>query len=158
MEKSTEVALAQLKTAVSYLADLLEEGSLVERYDPETRQEMATVLRLLLQKSAGLPAVAPERLVQATAVRAIIGAAADPPAQEAREGQRARHMREAATAAGLGGHDLGPWQPVSAADPSDMEMMATCQNCAGVVYVNYASSYRLLADECPGPASSGQGQ
>lgn len=159
MEKSTEVRLAQLQTAVSYLADLLEEGSLVERYDAETRREMAVALRLLLQKSADLPAAVPQRLVQATAVRAIIGAATlDPATAETREAQRAQHMRESATAAGLGGHDLGPWRPVSAADPADMEMMATCQNCDGVVYVNHASSYRLLADECPGLASAGQGQ
>jgi hypothetical protein len=143
MSKPVEVELSQLKTALNYLAGLLEEGSLVGQYDEATREEIGTVLRLLLDKVEGLPQGIPEHLVQATAVRAIVGAAETVSAKE--EQSLERHMREAEMAASLGGHTLSEWERVS---EFDMEYQATCQDCGGFVYVSHASIYNLLLEGC----------
>ncbi|HEX6383321.1 MAG TPA: hypothetical protein VF177_01505 [Anaerolineae bacterium] len=44
MDKPAEVELAQLKEALTYPVGLLQEGSLMERYHDETRDEIADVL------------------------------------------------------------------------------------------------------------------
>ena len=71
MTNSAETELKHLKTAVRYLIGLLEEGSLVPRYDEATRKEIGLVLQHLLHKVEGLPEGVPENLVQGTAVRAL---------------------------------------------------------------------------------------
>lgn len=142
-----EMKLAQMVTAVSYLADVLEEGSLVERYDAATREEMALVLRLLLEKVGSLPQETPSHLVQAAAVRAII-AASEEMAAAARQqtlDRMEKLMREATTAAALQGHSLGEWAPTAA---GDMRYMAACQVCRGVLYVNEEKLYSLLPEIC----------
>ncbi|MFQ5398584.1 MAG: hypothetical protein ACE5E7_03205 [Anaerolineae bacterium] len=147
MAKPAATELAQLKTAVNYLIGLLEEGSLVMQYDRATREELALVLCLLLEKVEGLPDGTPENLVRAAAVRAIIGAAeknADSQRKDMAE-SLARHMREAETAASIQGHRLGEWEEVSAAD---MEYLATCRDCGSFVYVSHASIYDLLVEGC----------
>ncbi|MCZ7669639.1 MAG: hypothetical protein M5U34_21915 [Chloroflexi bacterium] len=65
MSNSAEIELTQLKTAVHYFISLLEEGSLVKNYDETTRNEIAQVLDLLVEKVGGLPEGVPENLVQA---------------------------------------------------------------------------------------------
>ncbi len=147
MSKSAELELAQLKTAIHYLAGLLEEGSLVSRYDTATREELALVLEFLVEKVSGLPEGVPEHLVRAAAVRAIIEASEKfTKAQKlAREESLQRHMREMEAAASIQGHTLGPWEQVSA---YDMEYQATCQDCGGFVYVSHNSTYNLLGEEC----------
>ncbi len=146
-EKPVEKELAQLQTAVSYLADVLEEGSLVRQYDVDTREALALVLRLLLRKVTDLPAGTPPHLVQAAAVRAIVGAAEET-AVLARQEKMAlldRHMREAAVSATLQGHSLGPWQ---SAEEDNMQVMAVCQDCGGVVYVGQSEIFSLLPENC----------
>jgi hypothetical protein len=71
MSKSAAVELEQLQTAVRYLVGLLEEGSLVKNYDDTTREDLADVLCMLLDKVHGLPENVPENLVQAAVVRSI---------------------------------------------------------------------------------------
>ena len=139
--------LDQLKSALHYLVSLLEEGSLVERYDRETREEISSVLRLLVEKVDDLPLSVPENLVQATAVRAIIGASEKSNLAELadRRGKLERHQREVEASASIQGHLLGEWEPVKG---SEMEIQATCQVCGGFVYVSDASVYNLLLDDC----------
>ena len=139
--------LTQLKTAVSYLIGLLEEGSLVMRYQKETREEIADVLNHLIQKVEGLPDGLPENLVQATAVRAIVEASDkfNQMQMSEREEKLARYMREAEVAASIHGHVLGPWEPVPG---SEMEYQATCKNCGGFVYVSHESKFNLLLESC----------
>lgn len=147
MTKSAEVELKQLKSAVNYLIGLLEEGTLVDQYDPDTRDALAVVLEQLLEKVEGLPEDVPQHLVQAAAVRAIIAAndlRSDAEHQELVESLN-RHMREAEASASIQGHVLGPWEQVSG---SEMEYQATCQNCGGFVYVSHSSTYDLLLDSC----------
>lgn len=147
MNKPAEVELAQLKEALTYLIGLLQEGSLVERYHEETREEIADVLWHLLSKVEGLPEGVPKRLVQAAAVRALIEAAEtrSEGAKEEKQAALARHMREAEASASVRGHSLGEWEPVPG---SDMEYQATCADCGGFVYVSYSSTYDLLLDDC----------
>lgn len=147
MSKNAETELAHLKTALSYLIGLLAEGSLVPRYDKETREEISEVLGHLMVKVAGLPPGIPENLVQATAVRAIVEAADKHSLteQEIREEDLSRHMREAEVAASIHGHILGPWEQVTG---SDMEYQATCRQCGGFVYVSHTNIYNLLLDSC----------
>ncbi len=139
--------LEQLKSALHYLVSLLEEGSLVDRYDRETREEIASVLRLLVEKVDDLPLDVPENLVQATAVRAIIGASEKSNLAELadRRTKLERHQREVEASASIQGHLLGEWEPVKG---SEMEIQATCQVCGGFVYVSDASVYNLLLDDC----------
>lgn len=147
MSKAADVELAQLKTAVKYLIGLLEDGSLIARYDKATRVEIAVALNHLLHKVNGLPDNVPDRLVQAAAVRAIIEAsegyyaAAHAEMQENLE----LHMHEAEAAASIHGHILTEWERVSG---SDMEYQATCKLCGGFVYVSQNSTYNLLLDTC----------
>lgn len=147
MSKSPEVELSQIKTAMHYLIGLLEEGSLVEPYDDATREEIATVLKLLLDKIADLPTGIPDHLVQATAIRSIVGASErhSSALSKEKEADLARNMREAEASASIQGHILGDWERVSG---SEMEYQATCQNCGGFVYVSHTSMYDLLLDDC----------
>jgi hypothetical protein len=145
--KSAEIELAQLKTAVNYLIGLLEDGSLIARYDKATRIELAVALNHLLHKVEDLPDAVPERLVQAAAVRAIIEAsegyytAAQAELQENLE----LHMRQVEATASIHGHLLTAWEQVSG---SDLEVQASCKTCGGFVYVSYSSTYNLLLDTC----------
>ncbi len=147
MSKSAEVELTQLKHAISYLVGLLEEGSLVDRYDKNTREEIASVLQMLVSKVADLPDTIPEHLVQAATVRSII-AAKEKHAEihlSEEEENLARHMREIEAAASIQGHTLGEWERVSG---SKLEYQATCRDCDGLVYISHASTYNLLIDGC----------
>jgi hypothetical protein len=147
MEKTAEIELQQLKTALSYLAGLLDEGSLLTGYDTEVRQAMAHVLDLLMTKVANLPAETPAYLVQATAVQALAAAGdqTDDTDPNERAARRQHRMREAEIAANLQGHQLGQWQQVTQAD---MEFGAKCKFCEGFVYVSYDTTYNLLSEEC----------
>lgn len=147
MSKSAEIELQQLKTAVTYFIGILEEGSLVPRYHPETREEIAGVLQQLVAKVEGLPESVPENLVQAAAVRAIVEAAEKYIRARQAEQQEslARHMREAEVSASIHGHSLGLWEKLGG---SDLEYQATCENCGGFVYVSHDSTYNLLLETC----------
>lgn len=147
MDKPAEVELTQLKEALTYLVGLLQEGSLLERYHEETRDEIADVLWHLMAKVEGLPEGVPKRLVQAAAVRAVIEATEKRSEGEKEEKQAmlARHMREAEASASIRGHSLSEWELVPG---SDMEYQATCAGCGGFVYVSHSSTYDLLLDDC----------
>jgi hypothetical protein len=147
MSQPDTAKLEQLKNALHYLVSLLEEGSLVERYDRDTREEIASVLRLLVEKVDDLPLGVPDNLVHATAVRAIIGASEKSNLAELanRREKLERNQREVEASASIQGHMLGQWEPVKG---SEMEFQATCQVCGGFVYVSDASVYNLLLDDC----------
>ncbi len=147
MSKSAETELANLKTAVRYLIGLLEEGSLVPRYHPETRREIGAVLQHLLHKVEGLPEGVPENLVLGTAVRALVEAASDhdEAAQQEQSDSLERQMCEAEAWASIHGHQLEPWEQVTG---SVMEYETSCSTCGGFVYVSYNSSYNLLLETC----------
>ncbi|MEJ2747331.1 MAG: hypothetical protein P8183_05395 [Anaerolineae bacterium] len=147
MSQPDTAKLEQLKNALHYLVSLLEEGSLVERYDRDTREEIASVLRLLVEKVDDLPLGVPDNLVHATAVRAIIGASEKSNLAELanRREKLERNQREVEASASIQGHMLGQWEPVKG---SEMEIQATCQVCGGFVYVSDASVYNLLLDDC----------
>ncbi len=147
MSQLEQTKLEQLELALHYLVSLLEEGSLVERYDEDSREEFANVLRLLVEKVTDLPPNVPENLVKATAVRAIIGASEKSNVAElkARREKLERNQREVEALASIQGHLLGEWEQVKG---SDMEFQATCQVCGGFVYVSDASVYNLLLDDC----------
>ncbi len=147
MSKPAEIELAQLKAAVDYLASVFEEGSLAAQYDPTMRAQVADILRLLLKKVSDLPEGIPEHLVQAAAVRALIGATDERvEALYNEDSEKLRHnMHQARVAATLQGHTLGPWQPRS--DPGvDQEFFAVCQGCGGIVNVNPHSTTDLMTD------------
>ncbi|NJN55636.1 MAG: hypothetical protein HC804_13325 [Anaerolineae bacterium] len=147
MDKSAEIELAQLKTAVKYLIGLLEDGSLIARYDKATRIELAVALNHLLHKVEDLPDTVPDRLVQATAVRSIIEASEGYYAAAQAEWQEnlELHMRQAEANASIHGHRLTDWEQVVG---SDLEYQASCKSCGGFVYVSHASTYNLLLDTC----------
>ncbi len=147
MSQSDEMKLEQLKSALRYLGSLLEEGSLVDRYHKQTREEIASVLRLLVEKVDDLPLNVPENLVQATAVRSIIGASekANMAELEAKQEHLERHQREVEASASIQGHLLSGWERVKG---SGMEYQATCTVCGGFVYVSDTSVYNLLLDDC----------
>ncbi|MCP4359073.1 MAG: hypothetical protein GY796_13745 [Chloroflexi bacterium] len=147
MSKPVEIELNQLKTAINYFIGLLEDGSLVYRYDRKTRKEIAIALNHLLHKVEGLPTNIPERLVQAAAVRAVIEAAEGYYEAEQAEMQEnlELHMHKAEAAASIHGHILTPWEPVTG---SDLEYQATCKGCGGFVYVSHTSTYNLLLESC----------
>ena len=147
MSEPNEAKLEQFKTALHYLVSLLEEGSLVERYHRETREELAIVLRLLLEKVNDLPLNVPEHLVQAAAVRAIIGASekTNLAELEAKQEKLGRNQREVEASASIQGHLLSDWEQVQG---SQMEFQAACQVCGGFVYVSDQSVYNLLLDDC----------
>jgi len=148
-DKPTEVELSQVKTAVDYLVNIFEEGSLVSHYERSIRLEVAAMLRILMEKVEGLPVGTPNHLVQAAAVRAIIEAAE----QSAKADQNEKmvnikhHMRQAEVAADLQGHSLGEWKLITASD-AEPEYQAVCQNCDGVIYINNSTFYTLMQDEC----------
>ena len=148
IEKTPEIELVQLKKAIRFLIGLLEEGSLVDdRYHDETREDLAQVLELLVQKVEGLPANVPDNLVQATAVRAIIDAS-EKHDDDDKEGQLAeleKRMRDAEAAASVQGHILTEWEPVP---DSPGENQATCQNCGGFIYVSADDTFNLLLESC----------
>lgn len=145
MSKSAEIELAQLKTAVHYFVGLLEEGSLVKNYDSATRDEIAGVLELLVEKVEGLPDEVPENLVQAAVVRSIVGAAERLRRQES-EDFFVRQMREAEAAASIHGHTLSDWEQVPGEE--GVEYQAACQDCGGFIYVSLSGTYNLLLDSC----------
>ena len=147
MSKSIETELSHLKTAVRYLIGLLEEGSLVPRYDTDTRKEISVVLQHLLHKVEGLPEGVPVNLVQGTAVRALVEAATehDEAAQQEQADSLERQMCEAEAWASIHGHQLEPWEQVTG---SVMEYQTSCEGCGGFVYVSYNSSYNLLLETC----------
>ena len=145
MSKSAEIELAQLKTAVHYFVGLLEEGSLVKKYDIATREEIAEVLELMLEKVEGLPDAVPENLVQASVVRSIVGAAERLRLQES-EAFFSRQMREAEAAASIHGHALSEWEQMPGAE--GIEYQAACKACGGFIYVSLSGTYNLLLDSC----------
>lgn len=147
MSKSADVELAHLKTAIKYLIGLLEDGTLIARYDKATRVEIGIALNHLLHKVEDLPVNVPERLVQAAAVRSIIEASEGYYAAAQMEMQEnlELHMRQAEAGASIHGHTLSEWERVSG---SDLEYQATCKMCGGFVYVSHNSTYNLLLDMC----------
>ncbi|VAW32922.1 Phosphoenolpyruvate-protein phosphotransferase of PTS system [hydrothermal vent metagenome] len=147
MSKPAEIELQHLKTAVRYLIGLLEEGSLVPRFETETRMEISQVLQYLLHKVEGLPEGVPENLVQGTAVRALVEAATkyDEATQQEQADALERQMCEAEAWASIHGHQLEPWGQVAG---SVMEYQTSCQSCGGFVYINHDSSYNLLLETC----------
>lgn len=147
MTEPITTKLEQLKTSLNFLVGLLEEGSLVERYHKETREEIASVLRLLVEKVDDLPLNVPEHLVQATAVRSIIGASEKANLAELEAGREKllRNQRQVEASASIQGHLLGEWEQVKG---SDLEYQATCRECGGFVYVSDTSVYNLLLDDC----------
>ncbi len=54
------------------------------------------------------------------------------------------HMREAEDRAATGGHELGPWQPVTR--DSLFSHQATCRHCGRMAYV---AGNALFARICP---------
>ena len=147
MSQPDAAKLEQLKSALHYLVSLLEEGSLVERYDQNTREEMASVLRLLVEKVDDLPLGVPDNLVHATAVRAIIGASekSNLAALANRREKLERNQRQVEASASIQGHLLSQWEQVKG---SELEFQATCRVCGGFVYVSDSSVYNLLLDDC----------
>ena len=147
MSNSAETELKHLKMAIRYLVGLLEEGSLVPRYDEATRKEIGMVLQHLLHKVEGLPEGVPENLVLTTAVRAIVEAASehDDAAQQEQTDSLERQMCEAEAWASIHGHQLEPWEQVVG---SAMEYQTSCETCGGFVYVSFNSSYNLLLETC----------
>ena len=78
---------------------------------------------------------------------------ANQPASNAMLGERekeqlAQHIREAEERAAAGGHDLGPWQPVSPTGLFSQE--AVCTRCGGKVQVSYTALYVAFDRLCPG--------
>ena len=138
MEKKAE----HLQTAVSYLSWVLDEGSLVPRYDEATRREIAAALAALLDKVSNLPDGTPEHLVQATAVRAIIHAQ-EQVEQNKTAGDPESNRRKAELAFGVQGHRLGEW---STDDGQEYE--ATCLHCQGIIYANGSGFYGFKLKEC----------
>lgn len=145
MSKNIAVELDQLKTAVRYFIGLLQEGSLVKNYDSGTREEIAEVLELIVEKVEGLPDEVPPHLVQAAVVRSLVGAAERLRLQES-EAFFTRQMREAEAAASIHGHTLSAWEQVSG--EAGVEHQAACQNCGGFIYVTRSGTYNLLLDSC----------
>ncbi len=147
MSKSAETELKHLKTAVRYLVGLLKEGSLVPRYEAGTRMEIGVVLQHLIHKVEGLPDGVPENLVQGTAVRALVEAAAkhDESAQQEKIELLEQQMCEAEAWASIHGHQLEAWEQVTG---SVMEYQNACKLCGGFVYVNFDNSYNLLLETC----------
>lgn len=147
MYKSAEEELAQLKTAVRYFIGLLEDGTLIGRYDTATRSEIAVALNHLLHKVESLPVQVPERLMQAAAVRAIIEAAEayDKAARQETEEMVELHMRQVEAAATVRGHVLGVWEQVPS---TNLEYQISCVNCGGFVYISHKNIYNLLLDSC----------
>ena len=139
--------MAQLQHADSYLAGLLEEGSPVDRYDKNTRGEIALLLQILLNKVGDLPDTIPEQLVGPATARSII-AAKDKHAEthlSEEEECLARHKREIEAAASIQGHTMGEWERVSG---SSLEYQASCRICEGLVQISLASTYNLLLNGC----------
>lgn len=147
MANNPETELRHLKTAVLYLVGLLEEGSLMPRYDEATRKEIGVVLQHLLHKVEGLPDGVPENLVQSTAVRALVEAAAehDDATKQEQADLLERHMAEAEAWASIHGHQLEEWEQVPG---SEMEYQTSCQTCGGFIYISHNSSYNLLLETC----------
>lgn len=148
MEKTADIELKQLKTAMAYLAGLLEEGSLVAQCAQRDRIILAQTLDQMLEKVAGLPAETPDHLVRAVALRALISAQeqAAQPATNTDLGQRhsQSRMREAEVTATLQGHQLGSWETAE----GDFEFAAKCIFCEGFVYVSPDTTYNLLSETC----------
>jgi len=70
---------------------------------------------------------------------------------ESREQAEARlreNLLDAQVIASLGGHDLGPFEPVD--EPGMMKFQAFCLKCGKSVYVSTIALYSILEDSCPG--------
>ena len=149
MDKSDQEELTQLKMAIDFLASVFEEGSLVEHIERPRREEMARILQLLLSYVADLPVGVPSNLVEAAAVRALVGAAENAPKQgQEASGQRLTHDKhQAELTARLRGHNLAHWRKVGG-DEGNPEYEAMCQNCGGVTFVSLTTSYVLLSESC----------
>lgn len=141
MSKSAQTELEQLKVAIDFLAGLLEEGSLVDRYHRETREEIAAALRHLVHKVEGLPEGVPSQLVESTAVRAIVDAseAYIQSVQTERSSRLEKRMREAEMSARFRGFVLNEWEQIG-----PWEYQASSDTCEGFIYVNPDSTYDLL--------------
>ena len=137
----TDERYEQLKTSLNFLSDMLEEGSLVTRYQRETREELAQVLRLLVEKVEGLPEGVPKQLVESTAVRAIIDASEKYRQSEDDEKRQKieKRMREAEMAARLKGLELAEWEQIGA-----WEFQSSDKDGEGFVYVTPESTFDLL--------------
>ena len=131
----------QLKASITFLSAMLEEGSLVERYEQETREEIANVLRLLVVKVEGLPEGVPQQLVESTAVRAIIDASEKyrQTEDDDKRGKIERRMREAEMAARLKGFELKEWEQIGA-----WEFQSSVKDGEGFIYVTPESTFDLL--------------
>lgn len=131
----------QLKSSILFFSAMLEEGSLVARYQRETREEIAEVLRLLIDKVDGLPGGVPQQLVEATAVRAIIDASEKYRKSENDDKRQKieRRMREAEMAARLKGLELNEWEQIG-----QWEFQSTGRDGEGFVYVTPDSTFDLL--------------
>ncbi|HSH01759.1 MAG TPA: hypothetical protein VLL52_04510 [Anaerolineae bacterium] len=150
MTKTIENELDYLKTAVHYLSWVLEEGSLVPDYDEGTAQEMARILKLMVQKVEGLPPNVPKNLVQAVVVRAIVGAKeyeAEELQEEELTAKVEANMRKAELAVGVKGHQIGEWR-LATVDDDEPEYEALCLKCDGVVYANARTYYTLMTTDC----------
>lgn len=141
MSKSGDEKYEQLKTAVSFLSAMLEEGSLVARYQKETREEIADVLRIVVEKVEGLPEGCPQQLVESVAVRAIVDASEifRRDEESIKRNKIEKRMREAEMAARLKGLELNQWEQIGA-----WEYQSSCEGTEGFVYVTPESTYDLL--------------
>lgn len=131
----------QLKASILFLSAMLEEGSLVARYQKETREEIGDVLRLLIEKVDGLPSGVPQQLVEATAVRAIIDASEKYRQSEddIKSQKIEKRMREAEMAARLKGLELSQWEQIG-----QWEFQSSAKEGEGFVYVTPDSTFDLL--------------
>lgn len=141
MSMTTDEKYDNLKTSIAFFSSMLEEGSLVDRYEQETREEIADVLRLLVEKVEGLPVGCPRQLVEATAVRAIVDASEfhRKNDEEDKRVKIERRMREAEMAARLKGLELNEWEQIGA-----WEYQSGCNDVDGFVYVSPDSTFDLL--------------
>lgn len=132
----------QLRISINFLSAMLEEGTLVARYDDNTREEIADVLRILLDKVEGLPSGVPKPLVEATAVRAIVDAS-EQYRQSEEEQKRTmieKRMREAEMMARLKGFSLTKWEQIGT-----WEYQISGCDGEGFIYVTPDSTYDLLS-------------
>ncbi len=141
MSEQTNSQYNQLKTSLTFLSAMLEEGSLVRRYHKETREEFADVIRILIEKVEGLPEGCPHQLIESTAVRAIIDASEEYRKEEdtVKRKQIEKRMREAEMSARIKGFELNEWEQIGA-----WEYQSSCKEAEGFVYVTPESTYDLI--------------
>ncbi|MEM7336773.1 MAG: hypothetical protein AAF490_32170 [Chloroflexota bacterium] len=141
MSKQSHNQYDKLKTSLTFLSAMLEEGSLVRRYHKETREELADVLRILIEKVEGLPDGCPQQLIESTAVRAIIDASEEyrKGEEEVKMKQIEKRMREAEMSARIKGFELNEWEQIGA-----WEFQSSSKEVEGFVYVTPESTYDLI--------------